>query len=564
MTVPTSPRRAITCAIYTRKSSEEGLDQDFNSLDAQYEACAAYIASQKHEGWSLATGRYDDGGVSAGTLERGGLQRLLADIDAGAIQMIVVYKIDRLTRSLSDFARLIDRLEAAGCSFVSVTQAFNTSTSMGRLTLNVLLSFAQFEREVTAERIRDKLAASKKKGMWMGGIVPLGYDARDRALHVNAEEADLVEEVFALYREHRSVARVEEILAQRGRRTKHHVFANGRQRGGALFSRGQIYHLISNPIYIGKIRHHDQLYEGLHRAIIEPELWGSVQAILSDNSARPKRRQADGVRRESLSAPSVLAGRITDETGDRLTPSHTVKSGRRYRYYVSSRALTGRAESGQGWRLPAGQLEHAIARCVSGGLGDPLAASRILAGTSAACLPGATKKLLSLAEEILGNVPGEVLKSLISAVRIGPGQLAVTLDRADLALRLGVDPDIICDEGLQLEADFTCRKRGVETRIVMETGSARPDKVLIAAITKAHAWWAALRSGTSMRDIAEKEGVSQRRIAVLITLAFLAPDITEAILQGRQSITLTTDALVRNPLPLSWDEQREALAFSQR
>jgi len=558
MSAPSS-RRTIRCAIYTRKSSEEGLDQDFNSLDAQYEACAAYVASQKHEGWALAPERYDDGGVSGGTLDRSGLQRLLAEIDGGAIQMIVVYKIDRLTRSLSDFARLIERLEAAGCSFVSVTQAFNTSTSMGRLTLNVLLSFAQFEREVTAERIRDKLAASKKKGMWMGGLTPIGYDARDRALHVNADEARIVKDIFTLYREHKSVARVEEILIARGERSKRHTFKSGRMLGGVPFSRGSIYHLLSNPIYVGQIRHRDALYPGRHKAIIDQALWDEVQALIASNTKGAQSRPRTSSPAAASAAVSPLAGKITDETGDRLTPSHTSKSGRRYRYYVSSRLLTGRAAPGEGWRLPAGELERAVSGCVADMLGHPHAASRILAGTSAASFSVAAARLKSLADAIGGERRCELLSCLAAHITVAPGRLSILLDPAGLADHLDVAASDINADAIAFETEFTSRKRGAETRLCLANPAARPDPILIRTIIKAHAWWNALRAGTAMIDIARNEGLSQRRIASHINLAFLAPDITEAIMNGRQPASLTAQTLLSMALPFDWDEQRNAL-----
>ncbi|WP_335948454.1 recombinase family protein [Salipiger bermudensis] len=284
----------IRCAIYTRKSTEEGLDQGFNSLDAQHEACSAYVTSQKPEGWVLARDRFDDGGLSGGTLDRPALQRLLAEIDAGRIRMVVVYKIDRLTRSLADFAKLVERFDAAGCSFVSVTQAFNTASSMGRLTLNVLLSFAQFEREVTAERIRDKIAASKKKGLWMGGVPPLGYDPhpdpKTRELVVNETEAEVVRKLFALYDDHGCLRKATEAANRLGLRSKHHHFRSGRIQGGNAFSRGQLYHLLRNPIYLGKIRHKDQFWEGRHSAILDAALHARVQEKLQHQAARPRQR----------------------------------------------------------------------------------------------------------------------------------------------------------------------------------------------------------------------------------------------------------------------------------
>jgi len=265
------------CAIYTRKSSDEGLEQEFNSLQAQCEACEAYIRSQRHEGWALARTRYDDGGFSGGHMERPALQRLLADIQEGRIDIIVVYKVDRLTRSLADFARLVEIFDTQGVSFVSVTQQFSTTSSMGRLTLNVLLSFAQFEREVTGERIRDKIAASKKKGMWMGGNVPLGYDASERTLIVNPVEAETVRCIFALYREFGCVRRVKEEADRLGLSTKRSTTASGIERGGKPFSRGHLYRLLSNPIYIGRIAHKGQLYPGQHPALIDAETWIAVR-----------------------------------------------------------------------------------------------------------------------------------------------------------------------------------------------------------------------------------------------------------------------------------------------
>ena len=295
--MPRSDPSRKRCAIYTRKSSEEGLEQEFNSLQAQCEACEAYIRSQRHEGWALARTRYDDGGFSGGNMERPALQRLLADIQGGRIDIIVVYKVDRLTRSLADFARLVEIFDAQGVSFVSVTQQFNTTSSMGRLTLNVLLSFAQFEREVTGERIRDKIAASKKKGMWMGGNVPLGYDASERTLVINPAEAETVRRIFALYRELGCVRRVKEEADRLGLSTKRSTTANGTERGGKPFSRGHIYRLLSNPIYIGQIAHKGQLYPGQHPALIDAETWTAVRDQLATNATN-HRRKADASRAE--------------------------------------------------------------------------------------------------------------------------------------------------------------------------------------------------------------------------------------------------------------------------
>ncbi len=338
------------CAIYTRKSSEEGLEQDFNSLHAQREACEAFIKSQAGEGWRLVKTAYDDGGLSGGTMERPALQRLLEDIRRRLVDVVVVYKVDRLTRSLADFAKMVEVFDAHGVSFVAVTQQFNTTTSMGRLTLNVLLSFAQFEREVTGERIRDKIAASKRKGMWMGGLVPLGYDAHERRLIVNESEAETVLEIFRRYLELGSVRLLMEDLNRRRIRSKVRVAKNGKQSGGNSFFRGALYVLLSNPIYVGEIRHKGVRHPGLHEPIVGRELWEKTQLLLRSQAVR-------GASRATKPVASPLMGRLFDESGQSLTPSHAVKRERRYRYYVSRSLIKGTADSaGRGWRLPAPEI----------------------------------------------------------------------------------------------------------------------------------------------------------------------------------------------------------------
>ncbi len=357
------------CAIYTRKSTEEGLEQDFNSLDAQREACAAYILSQKHEGWAELSDRYDDGGFSGGSMERPGLKQLLEDVRGGRIDVIVVYKVDRLTRSLADFAKMVDVFDGAGVSFVSVTQAFNTTSSMGRLTLNVLLSFAQFEREVTAERIRDKVAASKRKGMWMGGAVPMGYDAKDRALVVNPDEAAAIRTIFAEYLETGSVRQLTVRLKEQGVVSKQRTNRYGRVSGGKAFSRGALYNILSNPIYIGKIRHKEEIHEGLHVAIIDDMIWQSVQAQLADHggkkiktSRRPTKRLLNGVLFDS-------GGRAMCTT----YASKSVKRGgttqtKRYWYYTSKASRA--EEKGNVERLPAKEIERLVVNSLKDRLND--------------------------------------------------------------------------------------------------------------------------------------------------------------------------------------------------
>ncbi|MCS3521071.1 recombinase family protein [Bradyrhizobium elkanii] len=300
--------RQRRCAIYTRKSSEEGLEQDFNSLHAQRDACEAYINSQRHDGWTALSTVYDDGGYSGGSMDRPALKQLLADVETGSVDIVVVYKVDRLTRSLADFAKIVDVFDAASVSFVSVTQQFNTTSSMGRLTLNVLLSFAQFERELTGERIRDKITASKKKGMWMGGWVPLGYDRMDRTLKVNDLEAQTVRTVFDLFLKFKNVRNVQNELARLNLRTKPYSIQRGRAIGNLPFARGHIYKILSNPLYLGEIVHKGARHPGQHPALISPTTWDAVQAQLSANGHRRRSRS-------NAKSPNLLIGLMYDDAG---------------------------------------------------------------------------------------------------------------------------------------------------------------------------------------------------------------------------------------------------------
>jgi site-specific DNA recombinase len=348
------PIKRSRCAIYTRKSTEEGLEKDFNSLEAQREACAAFIQSQKHEGWTPTSTAYDDGGYSGGTMERPALQRLLADIEAGRIDVIVVYKVDRLTRALSDFAKLVEVFDRRGVSFVSITQQFNTTTSMGRLTLNILLSFAQFERELIGERVRDKVAASKKKGMWMGGTVPLGYDAKDRKLVINKVEARKVVDIYRRYLRLKSVRALQVELDAAGIRSKRRVRPDGTEVGNQRFSQGALYLLLQNRTYRGEATHKGNAYPGEHSAIVNKPLWDAVQAALADNRVQ----RASGV---NTKAPSLLTALLFDEAGERLTPTWSVKKGTRYRYYVSTSLVKGGSKAhSTRRRIPAGNLETIV------------------------------------------------------------------------------------------------------------------------------------------------------------------------------------------------------------
>ncbi len=370
--------KKIRCAIYTRKSSEDGLEQEFNSLDAQREACAAYVASQKQEGWVLLPDAYDDGGLSGGSLERPALQRLLDDIRDGKVDQIIVYKIDRLTRSLADFAKIVETLDAAGASFVSVTQSFNTATSMGRLTLNMLLSFAQFEREVTAERIRDKIAASKRKGLWMGGSVPIGYDPDGRTLKINPSEAKTIRTLYDLYEQHSTIRAVAEQAKSLNLRTRRRQTSTGKVSGGGCFERGHIHHILTNPLYAGRIRHKKTIHDGQHPALIDPERWDRIQTRLQEGASKSRGRTTARTR-------SLLCGRLFDETGDRLTPSHSkTRTGVRLRYYISHRLIAKSGEANlDGWRLPAEELETKIAELVRSLVSAPSFAGRIAPGARA-------------------------------------------------------------------------------------------------------------------------------------------------------------------------------------
>jgi site-specific DNA recombinase len=543
-----SAKSNIRCAIYTRKSSDEGLDQAFNSLDAQYEACAAYIASQRHEGWKLVTERFDDGGLSGGTLDRPALTSLLSEIDAGRISMVVVYKIDRLTRSLADFVRLVERLEAKGCSFVSVTQAFNTSSSMGRLTLNVLLSFAQFEREVTAERIRDKIAASKQKGLWMGGTVPFGYrrhpDPQRRELMVEPSEAPGVRKLFALYAEHGNLRIVEAKAAERGLLPREGLAQA--PTSARAFSRGQLHYLLTNPVYIGRIRHKTKSYPGQHRALISQELWDQVQQGLIAARARPRGQSV-------TSAPRPLAGKLRDESGDLLTPTHTQRRGRRFFYYVSNRLISGGLDP-TGWRLPAPALERTIRHLVADHIRKAVEVHKVCASPDARAVEAIGRSAQILVTRL--EAEPDCFAGFVTEGQLGDERLSLQLDVARLADALLIEPKEIAREALVIDAPIALRRRGVETKIVSGNYVPMPDPSLIRILSAAHGWADDLRGGASLSSIAHKHGLSDAYIRTRLPFAFLDPDLQDAILEGRQPPDLTVAKLLRQGIPLDWAEQR--------
>jgi site-specific DNA recombinase len=558
-----SKPRARRCAIYTRKSSEEGLEQDFNSLHAQREACEAFIKSQAGEGWKVIKIAYDDGGLSGGTMERPALQRLLADIGEGLIDVVVVYKVDRLTRSLADFAKMVELFDARGVSFVAVTQQFNTTTSMGRLTLNVLLSFAQFEREVTGERIRDKIAASKKKGMWMGGVPPLGYDVKERRLMVNPAEANTVRHIYERYLVLGCVRQLRTELNKKGIVSKVRVSKKGTKSGGCHFSRGALYELLANLIYVGEIRHKQERHPGLHAPILARELWERVQRRLCENAAR-------GGTASTKSISSLLAGRIFDTDGEPLYAQGAAKAGRRYRYYVSRSLVNGSAnDGGKGWRLAAPEIERAVAIAGRQILNDRTRLLEALekSGIDSPDVRATLESTLKLSRRLEDHTDvAACMVELIDRVELRDDGISVTLKIQVSSSRAGVrTTSILC---LSRFVPLRMKRRGVETRIIIAAGGDLPrkmDPALVKAVSRARAWFEELASGRvrSLAEIARREGIAKRYVERLSRLAFVAPAIAEAICQGNQPPELNAETLLnRIDLPLEWPAQLRALAIN--
>ena len=570
----TQRRSKVRCAIYTRKSTDEGLEQSFNSLDAQREACAAFIQSQRHEGWCVLPGLYDDGGYSGGSLERPALKRLLADIEAGQIDVVVVYKVDRLTRALSDFAKLVDIFDRCGVSFVSITQQFNTTTSMGRLTLNVLLSFAQFEREVIGERVRDKIAASKKKGMWMGGMPPLGYDVEDRKLVVNDAEAHTVIDIYRRYLALKSVRALADDLAAAGIRSKCRIRPDDTEYGGQKLSRGALYLMLQNRIYRGEITHQGKAYPGDHPAIIEEPLWDQVQAVLDANRIE----RATGARTRH---PSLLTGLLFDAKGDRLTPTYATKKGTRYRYYVSTGLVTGtKTNYSNGARLPAGNLEGIVIDRLRAFLNDPAALLDALADECGSERTELIERSHQVAEELRAQAPTVIkalLMRLLYRATIKPDRVEINLSRRRLAALLSgqaldqtiqdpkLKPD--ADDIVTLTVGARLKRVGHEMRMLVDNADPRASASasLLRIIVRAHDIQTRLVQNTKLtvHDIARTEGVSAAYIYTLLRLPWLAPDITTAILNGRQPQHLNAMTLMRRAsrLPADWAEQRALFGF---
>jgi len=559
----------IACAIYTRKSTDEGLEKEFNSLDAQREACEAYITSQKHAGWIAVRDMYDDGGLSGGTMERPALKRLLADIKGGKVQIVVVYKVDRLTRSLADFAKIVDVLDAHGASFVSVTQQFNTTTSMGRLTLNMLLSFAQFEREIAGERIRDKIAASKAKGMWMGGTVPLGYDVRDRRLVINETEAKLVRKIFSRYTDLGLVSLLQAELDTQGHRSKRREGTGRRSTGGRPFSRGILYLILQNRLYRGQVSHKGNIYDGQHEAIIGAELWDLVQAKLASN----RRERALAVGAE---APSLLSGLIFDSDGNHMTPTHANKRGKRYRYYISAPLLDRGSPGENPIRIPALEVEGLVWDRLRNLLAKQTELVRRLSPLhlTASQFEVSLKTATSLTESWTSLSPDEIgafVQNVVRRVVVQPREIELSVSISGLARRLGtklkVERDAV-DETIVLRVAAQLRSAWKGKRIIIgEQIDPKPDPQCLKLMREAFAARALVLSegNESLTAIARRLGKCQVRLTGLVRLSYLAPPIVEDLIAGRHPIGLSPKRLLRcsKDLPVNWQQQRKFLGLTQ-
>jgi site-specific DNA recombinase len=537
-------RPTLRCAIYTRVSSDQGLEQDFNSLDAQREAAEAYIKSQAHEGWKLRRDHYDDGGFSGGSMERPALQKLLADIVERRIDVVVVYKVDRLTRSLADFAKLVELFDAHKVSFVSVTQSFNTTSSMGRLTLNVLLSFAQFEREVTGERIRDKIAASKRKGLWMGGVVPLGYRVEARKLLVEESEAALVRRIFARYLELGSLPALQRELREQGIRTRSRQLTSGKIIGDVSLTNGALAYILKNRLYLGELNHRGSSYPGDHEAIIPVDLFEAVQQKLAANLNRRDTRRSR--------SDALLLGKIFDDRGNKMSPSHALKKGVRYRYYVASPVAQGRKdEAGSVKRVPAIEVE----KLVIGAIRDH------------ACVDRQATKLTDK----------EVVETRLGRVVIRDHEIEVILAESPEAAVLSGPHPFDEDSTMSEEATKSIRIAWApqphrrRREIIMPeqvTGSVQPIRSderlnLLRAIALGRKWLHDLVEGTcpDMLALAKREGKTERSIRMFLSLAFLDPTLVKFAAEGRlprgYGLSRLTD------LPMAWPAQWQALGLPQ-
>lgn len=523
-------KKTVKCAVYTRKSTEDGLEQDFNSLDAQREACEAYIKSQQHEGWILLKKQYNDGGFSGGTLERPAIKELFKDIEASEVDIVVVYKVDRLTRSLMDFSKIVELFDNHSASFVSITQSFNTTTSMGRLTLNMLLSFAQFEREVTGERIRDKIAASKKKGMWMGGCTPLGYQKKDKKLVVEKIGAEKVKLIFDKYLECRSVLKLKEHLDDNEIKT----------RTDKDFSKGQLYHMLANKVYIGKITHKDIVYEGEHEGIVNAAVFEKVQNILLENRVD----KTSGVK---FSSNSLLAGLIFDDRGNRMSPSHSNTRNRRYRYYVSSAVKKyNKVDAGSVSKIPAGEIEKFVVDNIKEFLLDRKRIQKLF------CEFDVTKQneILRAIQAIENFSNPRLIRAILNKVVISKESIEITICEKALLKTLDnltrvIDPpeELKCETNVPiviLKKIQISQPSKTGNILIINSGDDAipiPNSYLVKAIVKSHYYHKLLGEG-KVKDIVELqkiEGLKDTKyIRNILNLKFLPPKLTEQILNGIQ------------------------------
>ncbi|MEM8919322.1 MAG: recombinase family protein [Pseudomonadota bacterium] len=531
------------CAIYTRKSTEEGLEQEFNSLDAQREACQAYVMSQAHEGWLLDETVYDDGGFSGGNMERPALNALLAEVKAGRIDVIVVYKVDRLTRSLSDFARIVDVMDEAGASFVSITQSFNTTTSMGRLTLNVLLSFAQFEREVTSERIRDKVAASKKKGMFMGGPIPLGYRLENRKLHVEPDEAKTVNLIFKTYLECCSLVAAAEKLRHLGVRTKKRIYKTGQTVGGGPISRGGLQHTLRNPIYRGMMVHKGKAWPGEHDAIIDEELWNKVQHRIDENDGRGK----EGLRAK---APSMLNGLLWDEYGRKLVPNHATKKTKRYRYYVTSPGEMIEADKPV-MRIPAHDLEAAIIERLREFLTNQSELARHFNADG-------LKQTIKSGEALAAALNGNSLRSVRETLLMNVENIIIAEYGMQVTLRRDTELGEAASE-IALDVKAVRIRSGGETKLVITSKAGGPDHVdekLVLLLAEAYAVREEIAGGRPVAEIAAERGQTPQWIGKLLRLGWLPPKLVEQVMDGKKTVNITRRRLSQTAFrSVVWREQ---------
>lgn len=508
-----STPKTLRCAIYTRKSTEHGLELEFNSLDAQREACEAYIKSQASLGWKVITQPYDDPAFSGGNLERPALQRLLKDIDAGKVDVVVVYKIDRLTRSLADFAKLVEAFDARSISFVAVTQQFNTTTSMGRLTLNVLLSFAQFERELSSERVRDKVAASRRKGKWTGGTVPLGYEARDKKLVINPTEAETVRTIFRRYIELQSFGRLVVDLDKRGIVTKRRNTKVKKYNGGIPFTYGPLAHFLKNRIYIGETGHSGKWYPGEHKAIIDRKTFDKVQELLvaSTNKRKIKRSESG----------ALLMGKLFDDRGNAMSPSFSSKNGVRYKFYVSSALLRGR-------KLEAGAIARVSATDIELAVISPL------------------RERLKI-DKAVSDV--DVIGTYVARAELSSRAIKITTTPAARV------------RSNQFSTPWQVRQPGSAT-IIEADGERQPDAKLVQAIVRAHAWLRDLKNNKfdTVEALAASVELHPKLVRQELHYAFFAPTVTEAILNGHRPPTLSL-ARIPKTMQLAWFEQCRLLGF---